>query len=52
MQLVADMGAICCKLWGDSLVWSQYIHPVVAEVKLYKCKFPILFLEVFWKQRY
>jgi len=31
-------------MWGDSLVRNQYksIHPVDAEIKFYKCRFPIL----------
>jgi len=37
-------------MWGDSLVWNQYSHRVDAEVKFYKYKFLVLFLEVFWKQ--
>ena len=36
---------------GDSLVWNQYIHPGDADVKFYQYRFPILLLEVFWKQR-
>jgi len=33
----------CCKMWGGSLVWNQYIHPVDAEVKFCKYRFSILF---------
>ena len=40
------MGAILL----DSLVWNQYSRLVYAEVKVYKYRFPILLLEVFWKQ--
>ena len=25
----------CCKMWGDSLVWNQYSHPIDAEVTFY-----------------
>jgi len=45
----------CCKMWGDTLVWmwNQYSHRVdAAEVKFYKYSFPILLLEVFWKQHW
>ena len=38
------------KCGGDSLVWNQYSHRVDAEVNFYKCRFPILSLEVFWEQ--
>ena len=34
----------CCKMWWDSLVWNQYIHPIDAQVKFYKYRFPFLFL--------
>ena len=35
-------------MWGNSLVWNQYIGWVDAEVMFYIYIFPILFLEVFW----
>ena len=39
----------CCKMWGGQLgvkpIYSNY--RVDAEVKFYKYRFPILFLEVF-----
>ena len=38
-------------MWGDSLVLKQYSHRVDAEVKFYKYRFSILYLEVFWKQK-
>jgi len=38
------------KCGGDSLVWSQWSHQVDAEVKSYKCRFLVLFIEVFQKQ--
>ena len=41
--VLGSMGAIFYKIWGDSLVWNQDIHPVDAEVKFYKYRFPILF---------
>ena len=25
----------CCKMWGESLVWNQYSHPIDAEVTFY-----------------
>ena len=37
-------------MWRDSL--NQYNHQVNAEVKFNKYIFPILFLEVFWKQHF
>ena len=49
-EICTRMGAIFLQNVGDSLVWNQYYHPVDAEVKFYKYRFPILFLEVFWKQ--
>jgi len=39
-------------MWGDSLVWNQYSHRVDAEVTYYICRFPILFVEVFWEQHW
>ena len=36
--------------WGDSLVWNQHSHRVDAEVTFCICRFPIIFLEVFWEQ--
>jgi len=38
------------KCEGDSLVWNQYSHRIDAEVTFYVCRFPIVFLEVFWEQ--
>ena len=38
------------KCWGHSFVGNHYSHRVDAEVKFYIYRFPILFLEVFWKQ--
>jgi len=38
------------KVWGDSLVWNQFSHRVNAEVTFFICRFPILFVEVFWEQ--
>jgi len=32
------------------LVWNPDCHRVNAEVKFYKYRFSVLFLEVFWKQ--
>jgi len=42
------MGAILLQnVGGTVLVWNQWSHRVDAEVKFYKYRFPILFIEVF-----
>ena len=37
-------------MWVDSFVWNQYSRWIDAEVRFYKYRFVILFLEMFLKQ--
>jgi len=46
----ASWAQLCCKMWGDSLMQNQYSHRADVEDKFCKCRFTILFLEVFFKQ--
>ena len=48
--LTLAMATILLQDVGGSLGWNQYVHLVDAEVKFYKYRLPILFVEVFWKQ--
>jgi len=51
-QYLQPWAQFCCKMWGVSLIWNQCIHLVDAELKFYKYRFSILFLEFFRKQHY